>query len=128
MRFLLLGAFLLLTSCQAAPLYMSVEQKGGALIVEVFTKWWFGLRSNETPCVHDVELVRDANDGRVLWRMSVPPDRQCADLRSFVVGRAPKGFRDEVPLASPLAPGDYTLSALGIGYGQRDFNVPLLDG
>jgi hypothetical protein len=122
MRFLVLATLLLLTSCEAAPLSMSIEQKGGALVVEVFTKWWLGVRSNDTPCVHDVELVRD---GRVLWRMSVQPDRQCADLRSFVIGRAPKGFGDEGPLASPLAPGDYTLSASGIGEGKRDFKVPL---
>ena len=126
MRIFLFAAFLFLTSCSPAPLYMSVEQKNETLFVEIFKKWWFGLRSSETPCVHDIELVRQRDD-RVLWRMSVqhPMERQCASLGSFVIGQAPKDFANEVRLASPLAPGDYTLNARGIGEGKKDFTLPL---
>lgn len=121
-----LASFLLLTACSPAPLHMSIEQKNGSLFVEVFQRWWFGLRSSNTPCVHDVELV-GRTDGRVLWRMSVQPpmERQCASLRSFVVGQAPKDFADEVPLTSPIEPGDYVLSARGIGDGNKAFTLPL---
>jgi hypothetical protein len=120
----LLPVFLLLTACEPSPLYLRVTGAGANLIAEVYEKWWFGLRSSETPCVHDLTLTRNS-DAQVLWRTVVDTDRQCSDLRTFVVGRAPHGFRDEVRLAAPLSAGDYTLAAFGIGEGKRQFTLPL---
>jgi hypothetical protein len=120
----LIPVMLLLTSCEPAPLHLKVAQVGSALIAEVYEKWWFGLRSSDVPCVHDVTLTRDA-DAQVLWRMVVDPERQCSDIEKFVIGRAPPGFRDEVRMRAELAAGDYTLTADGIGQGRREFTLPL---
>lgn len=125
MRLITLLPFgILLASCEPAPLYLKVTHVGAGLVAEVYEKWWFGLRSSETPCVHDVTLTR-ALDARVIWRTVVDTDRQCGDLKTFLVGRAPRGFRDEVRLSGGLSPGDYKLEAYGIGHGTRDFTIPL---
>ena len=120
----LLPVVLLLTACSPSPLYLKVWNAGRGLVGEVYEKWWFGLRSSGTPCVHDLTLTRNADD-QVVWRTIVDTDRQCGDLKTFVVGQAPHGFRDEVRLAAPLSGGDYTLDAFGIGEGKRRFTLPL---
>jgi|SRR4051812_24506594 hypothetical protein len=99
----------LLASCEAAPLYFKVTGAGAGLIAEVYKKWWIGLRSSETPCVHDVTLTRNS-DVKVLWRTTVDTARQCNDLKIFMIGRAPRGFRDAVRLSGALSAGDYTLT------------------
>lgn len=125
MRFIrLLPVVFLLTACEAAPIHLKVTRAGAGVMAELYKKWWFGVRSSKTPCVHDVTLTRDS-DARVLWRTVVDTDRQCSDLRTLVVGRAPQGFRDEVRLAAALPAGNYTLAAFGIGEGKRKFTLPL---
>jgi hypothetical protein len=120
----LLPVFVLLTACEPSPIYLRVTRAGTSLIAQAYKTWWFGLRSSETPCVHDLTLTRDA-DGRVVWRTIVDTDRQCSGLKTFVVGRAPDGFRDEVPLTAQLSAGSYQLAAYGIGQGTRQFRLPL---
>ena len=124
MRFLLVIAFLPLASCEPAPIHLAIREAGPTLVAEAYKTWWFGLRSSEVPCVHDVTLVRQS-DGKTLWKMTVAPERQCNHVRAFTIGEAPAGFRDETKLASKLTPGDYMLNAWGIGEGTQHFTLPL---
>lgn len=121
---MLIPAYFLLASCGAAPLYLEVAQSDDGLVAKVYEKWWFGLRSSETPCVHDVTLMHNT-DYNVVWRAGVDSDRQCSGLKSFVIGHAPRGFRDEIRLSGALPAGSYKLTADGIGYGAYEFTLPL---
>lgn len=105
-------------------MHLKVSQVGETFVGEVYKRWWFGLRSGEVPCVHDVELTNTASK-QLLWRMAVEPEQQCANLRKFVLGETARGFRDEVRLVKPLPPGSYDLRANGIGSGSFAFTVPL---
>ena len=115
-----------LTSCEPAPLYLDVRQESAGLVAEVYETWWFGLRSSEVPCVHDMTLTRNS-DAKVVWRTVVlnPMQVQCNHLRFLIVGKTPKGFYNEVPLSGALSSDSYTLAVRGIGDGSLDFSLPL---
>jgi len=115
---------MLVSSCTPSPIEMSITEHAGTIRVELFKEWWFGLRSSEIPCVHDIELVR-LSDGQVFWRDTVYPEQQCRDLRFFSIGQELDGFRELVQLRSPLPPGEYGLTVRGIGKGGKQFSIPL---
>src|SRR5579859_1552884 len=120
------AVFLLATGCMPTPLGMSVKEVDEKPEVEIFKRGWIGLRSSDFPCVHDIELRAgpDSSFGRVLWRMKVSPERQCARLDRFTIGQAPAGFNNEVRLTTVLPPATYTLAAAGIGYGTLEITLP----
>ena len=120
----LIPLLFLLAASGPAPLHIIVTEAGGRLTAKVHEQLWFGLPSSLTPCVHDVTLQRKA-DEKVIWRTVVDSQRRCRALKTFEIGRAPPGFRDEVSLSIVLSKGDYRLTADGVGFGTRDFTLPL---
>jgi len=58
MRFIrLLPVVFLLTACEAAPIHLKVTRAGAGVMAELYKKWWFGVRSSETPCGEPLSIL-----------------------------------------------------------------------
>jgi hypothetical protein len=106
---------------------MDIQYVDGNERVVPFTRWFFGLRSGEVPCLQRIEVFDGGdNDARkeAIWSTEQVAEIQCVGVKSFIVGKAPKGFQILTPLQGLKRRQPYTIRVYGIGRGEAKFELP----
>lgn len=112
---------LALGSCSPPKIKITLNTVNGRQVAELSQDRGLIFSDPRAPCVNRIDLNSSAGDRPLVWRIETKTE-QCVYLDHFVIGAAPSGFVERVPLRSSLR-GWIDFLVIGSGTGEAQFQL-----